>query len=68
MKENKLYVAEMALLRYKYSLSEISEKLHYLGKAIWEGYNEEDAAKEVGDVSKELYDLSKSINLSIKES
>ena len=67
MENNPLYTAEMTLLRFKYSLDAISEKLHYLGGAIWEGMNEEAASKEVLELGREVYKLAKSINLSIAE-
>ena len=67
MENDPLYTAEMTLLKYKHSLSAISEKLHYLGGAIWEGMNEEAASKEVLELSREANKLAKSINLSITE-
>ena len=67
MENNPLYTAEMTLLRYKYSLDEISTKLHYLGKNIYNGMNDTDAAKEASELSREVYKLVKSINLSITE-
>ena len=54
MENNPLYTAEMTLLRFKYSLDAISEKLHYLGGAIWEGMNEEAASKEVLELGREV--------------
>ena len=67
MENNPLYTAEMTLLRFKYSLDEISTKLHYLGKNIHNGMNDTDAAKEASELSREVYKLVKSINLSITE-
>ena len=67
MENNPLYTAEMTLLRFKYSLDEISTKLHYLGKNIYNGMNDTDAAKEASELSREVYKLVKSINLSITE-
>ena len=67
MENNPLYTAEMTLLRFKYSLDEISEKLHYLGSNIYNGMNETNAAKEASELSREVNKLAKSINLSITE-
>ena len=67
MENNPLYTAERTLLRFKYSLDEISTKLHYLGKNIYNGMNDTDAAKEASELSREVYKLVKSINLSITE-
>ena len=67
MENNPLYTAEMTLLRFKNSLDEISTKLHYLGKNIYNGMNDTDAAKEASELSREVYKLVKSINLSITE-
>ena len=66
MENNKLYTAEMTLLKFKYSLSDISEKLHYLGSNIYNGMNDTDAAKEASELSREVHKLAKSINLSIE--
>jgi len=67
MENNPLYTAERTLLRFKYSLDEISTKLHYLGKNIYNGMNDTDAAKEASELSREVHQLVKSINLSITE-
>jgi len=67
MEDNPLYTAERTLLRFKYSLSEISDKLHYLGSNIYNGMNETNAAKEASELSREVHKLAKSINLSITE-
>ena len=67
MEDNPLYTAERTLLRFKYSLSEISDKLGYLGENIYNGMNDTDSAKEASELSREVHKLAKSINLSITE-